>query len=299
LNKKLICIGGPTASGKTALAMALAEHYSTAILSVDSRQVYKYFNIGTAKPTLAQRKKIPHYFLDRVDPLEKYSAGIFEREALATLSTLFERHDLVIAAGGTGFFFKALLEGLDAFPEVSQSVMDQLNEEFRQQGLPPLQEELIRLDPQYALAIDLHNPMRLLRALGVIRSSGKPFSAFLHKRKDPNRNFTPLCFALLPQRDLLYQAINQRVDEMIQEGLEEEVRSLWQYRETPAFNTVGYKEWVPYLQGIQDKEQVIDLIKRNTRRYAKRQFTWFQNQGNWEALRTGSPEECIERIQRS
>jgi tRNA dimethylallyltransferase len=293
LEKKLICIGGPTASGKTALALALARHYSTVILSVDSRQVYKHFNIGTAKPSLEERKNIPHHFIDIVDPFEKYSAGIFERQANETLTSLFDNYNIVIAAGGTGFFFKALLEGLDTFPELSEERVKQLNIEYTTKGLEPLKEELLEKDPHYAEKVDLQNPLRVIRALSVIRSSGKPFSEFFNKKPANTKQFTPICFALFPEREQLYANINQRVEQMIQSGLEEEVRNLLLYKNTYSFNTVGYKEWLPYFEGRASREDTLESIQRNTRRYAKRQYTWFQNQGNWIPTYDPSPQGII------
>lgn len=283
IKKKLICIGGPTASGKTDLSIALAQRLNTSIISADSRQVYKYFDIGTAKPTLEERQNIPHHFIDLLDPNTKFSAGDFEREALLLLDIIFRESDYAIVTGGTGLFFNALLNGLDDFPEVPDEVREQLNLEFKENGINFLQEKLKQLDPTYYNIVDIQNPNRLIRAISVSLVANAPYSSFLNQ-KNVVRNFESHCFSLDPERELLYENINKRVEIMIEKGLQKEVESLLKYKDCDAFNTVGYKEWIDFFEGNQSFDRTVELIKQNSRRYAKRQFTWFKNQGNWTMI---------------
>lgn len=282
-DKILICIGGPTASGKTSLAIELALHFQTEIISVDSRQIYKYFNIGTAKPSQEELNLVKHHFIDEMTPESSFNAGEFERAAVKRLEEIFKKTNWAIAAGGTGLFFKALLEGLDDFPEVADEFRAQLQHEFDQNGIEGIRRQLRLLDPDYYHQTDTNNPRRLIRALSVCISSGKPYSSFLVSR-NKSRNFYPVKIALHPDRPLLYERIEKRVDQMIAGGLADEARNLLPYADTEAFNTVGYKEWIACFNGIENVENTISLIKRNSRRYAKRQFTWFNNQGNWNKI---------------
>ncbi len=283
IKKKLICIGGPTASGKTDLSIALAQRLNTSIISADSRQIYKYFDIGTAKPTLEERQSVTHHLMDQIDPNKKFSAGDFEREALKLLECIFDERDHAIVVGGTGLFFNALIDGLDDFPEVSDEIRNELNSNLQKNGIGFLQEMLKKVDPHYYTMVDIHNPTRLIRALSVCQVANAPYSSFL-KQKKVDRGFESYCFTLDPERDRLYNNINERVNIMIEKGLQKEVENLLQYRDCDAFNTVGYKEWLDFFEGKQSFDRTIELIKQNSRRYAKRQFTWFKNQGNWSPI---------------
>jgi len=275
---RLICILGPTAVGKTALAIQLAEYFQTEILSFDSRQIYKEISIGTAKPTMEERKGIPHHFIDEISVLTPFSAGDFEKQALQRLEQLFQMHKTVIATGGTGLYLKALTEGLNTFPETDTALRQSLQQQYEVNGLKPLLEKLQELDTITFEKIDKYNPQRVLRALEVCIQTGKPYSSFLSNHK-AERNFEVLKIGLnLPRADL-YARINTRVLQMIEQGLVQEVQQLIQQNfdfSLNALNTVGYKEIYAYLHGEYDLNTAISLIQQNTRRYAKRQLTWFR-----------------------
>ncbi|MEO1714074.1 MAG: tRNA (adenosine(37)-N6)-dimethylallyltransferase MiaA [Bacteroidota bacterium] len=281
--KYLIAVGGATASGKTGLAIRLAQHFQTEILSADSRQFYREMSIGTAKPAPAELAQAPHHFIDSLSIFDPYTVGDFERDALAKLHRLFEKHQVVILAGGSGLFIRAILEGLDDFPEVPEEIKQQLQQAYEEQGLPFLQRELQEKDPVYYEEVDLENPMRVLRALGVIRASGQAFSSF-RQGQTKERFFESICVLLDWDRDLLYQRINQRVDLMIEEGLLEEARRLFPHRHLNALQTVGYQELFDHFEGHHDLNTAIELIKRNSRRYAKRQGTWFRKRPIWQGF---------------
>jgi len=279
----LIVVGGSTASGKTEMAIHLARHYGTVILSADSRQFYREMNIGTAKPTAAERATVPHYFIDSLSIEDTYSAGAFERDALALLQKLFQTHRIVVLVGGSGLFIKALCEGLDVFPPVPAAIKQALEDRYQREGIAFLQAELKRVDPEYAQKVDLNNPHRLLRALAIYRASGRPFSSF-RRRHAPPREFRPVYLQMHLPRPELYRRINQRVDDMLKAGLEEEARRLYPFRNRPALDTVGYREFFEYFDGQHSLEETVRLIKRNTRRYAKRQLTWMRRDGYWKHL---------------
>ena len=279
-NKKLICIGGPTASGKTALAIQLAEKYHTEILSVDSRQFYKEMNIGTAKPTQEEQDRVPHHFINHVSIHDPYDIGLFEKESMTLLEDRFKLHDILIAVGGSGLYFKAMLEGIDTFPPVSPDILIQLQQEYLEKGIDYLKDQLQAVDPNYFQIVDLHNPVRLIRAISIFRETGLPFSTFRTGNK-VDRFFESHCFYLSPPRDILYQKINDRVDKMIQDGLIDEVRSLQEFKGLKALQTVGYKELFKYFSKEYEIKEAILKIKQHTRQYAKRQLTWFNNAENW------------------
>ena len=279
-NKKLICIGGPTASGKTALAIQLAEKYHTEILSVDSRQFYKEMNIGTAKPTQEEQDRVPHHFINHVSIHDPYDIGLFEKESMTLLEDRFKLHDILIAAGGSGLYFKAMLEGIDTFPPVSPDILIQLQQEYLEKGIDYLKDQLQAVDPNYFQIVDLHNPVRLIRAISIFRETGLPFSTFRTGNK-VDRFFESHCFYLSPPRDILYQKINDRVDKMIQDGLIDEVRSLQEFKGLKALQIVGYKELFKYFSKEYEIKEAILKIKQHTRQYAKRQLTWFNNTENW------------------
>ncbi len=293
--KYIIALGGPTASGKTSSGIQIAQHYSCPIISADSRQVYKEMSIGTAKPTDKERSIVDHYLVDIVTIHESYSVGDYERDALVLLDQLFKKLDVVIVSGGTGLFLKALIEGIDIFPEVNKEDKEYYVNLWEEQGIAPLQKELSIKDPTYHNLVDLSNPHRLIRALSVIRTSNLPFSSFLNQ-KDITRNFQSILIALDRPRKELYSRINIRVDQMITEGLLDEVKSLYNYKNLKSLNTVGYKELFAYLNDECTLEYAIDKIKQHSRNYAKRQITWFKNQQDYTHFHPEEIRKIIEYI---
>jgi tRNA dimethylallyltransferase len=282
VSKTVVVIAGPTAVGKTELCVQLAKRLNTVVVSADSRQLYRELTIGTAKPSAAELDNVPHYFIDSHSVAAPISAGQYEREALALFDELFEIHDTIILTGGTGLYINAVLKGLDDMPEGNTLLRSQLQQQFEAEGITPLQARLLQLDPAYAALADLNNTQRVMRALEVCLTTGKPYSWF-RRRVAIDRPFNTKLFALQRPREELYSRINQRIDAMLANGLVDEVRGLQPYRHTPALQTVGYKEVFPYLDGDYDYDTMVDLLKRNSRRYAKRQLTWFrhQNQFDW------------------
>lgn len=280
--KKLIVIGGPTAVGKTELAIQVAENFNTVIISADSRQIYKELNIGVAKPTLEQLSRVKHYFISHISITQDYSAYDYQKEVHQLLRELFKQHDVVVMAGGTGFYINAVLNGLNVIPQISKETKEKLQSLYNENGLEFLQKELAEKDPVYYAQVDVNNPVRLLRALEVVYETGYPFSYFLNDVviNKPDY-FQPVNIFLNANRPELHNRINQRVEQMILDGLEEEVKNLFPYRHLKALNTVGYKEWEHYFNGKANIDSVIEQIKRNTRQYAKRQITWFTHQ--WKA----------------
>ncbi len=284
----LINVVGPTAAGKTALAVRLARYLGTEIVSADSRQVYREMHIGTAVPTEAERGGIPHHLLQHRSIRQPYSVKDFEHDALQVLEKLFARYPAVVMVGGTGLYFDAVNFGLDPIPDVPPEVRTALIRQWETEGLAPLLAELEAADPRYYQEVDRRNPRRILRALEVIRHTGRPFSSFRTGRRH-ERPFRAVWIGLAPPRDVLYERINRRVHEMDRMGLEEEVRRLYPYRHLQALQTVGYREWFPYFEGKASRTQVLDEIAKNTRRYAKRQLTWFGKNPaiRWFDPRTG------------
>lgn len=274
--KQLIVIAGPTASGKTAQAIALAKQLNTEIISADSRQFFKELTIGTSKPTAEQLAEVPHHFINSISIAQDYNAGIFETDALALIEILFKKHDVLIMAGGSGLYINAVLKGFDHLPEADKEVREQLRKELETNGIESVQKALLQKDPECFSRIDLQNPQRILRALEVCIITGKPYSTMLHYTNTTARNFSTKIFGLELQRSELYTRINSRVDKMIADGLTEEVKSLQAYRKHNALQTVGYKELFEYLDGNIQLDDAIALIKKNTRNYAKRQLTWFR-----------------------
>jgi tRNA dimethylallyltransferase len=272
--KTLIVIIGPTASGKTAAAIQLAHHYKTDILSADSRQFYQEMSIGTAKPSKQELAAAKHFFINNLSITENYTAWDYEVQALELLNKLFDKHNYVILAGGSGLFIKAVCEGFDEFPDMRPGLREKLNLEFEEKGIADLQQRLKIADPVYYEQVDLNNPQRLIRAIEVFESTGKPFSSF-RKLNVNKRPFRVVKLGLNLPREKLYQQINYRVDEMVKNGLIEEVKSLLAYRHLNALNTVGYSELFNYFDEQIDLDRAIELIKQNTRRFAKRQITWF------------------------
>lgn len=296
--KFLISIGGPTAVGKTGLAISLAEHFRTEIISADSRQCYRELDIGTAKPTQEELQRVPHHFINSHSLLQPLTTGDYEKIAVSKLETLFEKKDTLLVVGGTGMYHRALHEGLDFFPEIPNHIRQILESEIENGHMPALLDELRKKDPQYFDKVDHANPRRIQRALEVVRTSNKPYSSFLNQTK-PMRFFFSIKIYIQMERELLYRRINDRVDQMIANGLEKEARELFIYRHLRSMQTVGYQEWWPYFEGQYSHQQAVELIKRNSRRYAKRQVTWFKNH-QWTAVKTGNNiyNDCLETIQR-
>lgn len=271
----LITIIGPTAIGKTALSIKLASYFKTEIISADSRQFYKEMSIGTAVPSKEELVAAPHHFIQHKSIFENYSVGDFEKDALKKLEELFDKNDVVIMVGGSGLYVDAVVKGLDEFPKIDATIRLQLNQTLEKEGISALQDKLKELDPDYASKVDLENPHRLIRALEICIGSGIPYSSFLDNPKK-KRPFKTIKVGLTADREIVYDRINQRVDIMIEEGLIEEAETLHKHKELNALQTVGYKELFNFFEGKWDKDFAISEIKKNTRRFAKRQFTWFK-----------------------
>ena len=275
MKKTLISVVGPTAIGKTSLAIALAKHFNSEIISADSRQLYKEMCIGTAVPSDIELKSVPHHFIQHKSVLDTYTVGDFEKDALQLLKTLFETKDVVILVGGSGLYIDAVTKGLDYFPEINPEIRSSLNKELQKYGLKQLQDQLKQLDASYYEKVDLENPHRVIRALEVCIGSGKPYSSFIGLEK-PERPFHTITVGITADREIIYDRINQRVDIMLKQGLLEEVRSAYKYKDLNALQTVGYKEIFTYFDNEIDLDFAISEIKKNTRRFAKRQLTWFR-----------------------
>ena len=273
--KQLIVITGPTASGKTAVAIELARLYKSEIVNADSRQFFREMNIGTAKPTAKELKTVQHHFIDNLSIVDKYNIGIFEKEVLEKLNLLFQTNDTIFLTGGSGLYIDAVCKGIDKLPESSEEIRKELIYILNTEGIEALQEKLKISDPEHFAKTDIQNPHRLIRALEINMVSGKKVSE-LQKAEVKKRDFEIKKIGLLLDRDELYSKINRRVDEMIHKGLVEEVQSLLPYRSENALQTVGYKEIFDYLENKTSLPEAIELIKQNTRNYAKRQMTWFR-----------------------
>lgn len=295
--KVLICIGGPTASGKTSLSIKLAKILKSPIISFDSRQLYEELNIGVAKPDTAELAMVPHYMIGNISIHRNFNAGDYEREGNIILNKLFLDHDVIVAVGGTGMYIQALIDGLDEMPEIDPVVANNVEQKYKENGLSWLQQYVLKHDKVYASQVDMNNPMRLLRAVKVMESSGKPFSEY-RKGIRKKRDYKVMRYYINPDRDILYDAINKRVEKMIDTGLIAEADGLKEYRHLKALHTVGYSELFDMLEGKVTLDEAINLIKRNSRRYGKRQITWFKNQGDWVSLDAGMDDENIEKIKK-
>ena len=271
----LICVVGPTAIGKTAFAIEIAEAFSTVILSADSRQFYREMSIGTAVPTAEELSRVKHFFIQNKSIYDPYSVGDFEKDALELLTQLFQEHNVIVMVGGSGLYIDAVVKGLDTFPEVAPLIRKQLNKEFNEHGIKPLQKELQEADPEYYDKVDIHNAHRIIRALEIYRGTGIPYSKFL-KKDSAEREFDTIYIGLSADREIIYDRINRRVDQMVAEGLIEEARMLENSKDLNALQTVGYKELFLFFNKEISLEKAIEEIKKNTRRFAKRQGTWFR-----------------------
>lgn len=281
----LITIIGPTAIGKTALSIALAKHFGCDIISCDSRQFFREMKIGTAVPSDEELAAAPHHFIQNKSIFESYSVGDFEQEALTKLDELFQKNNIQIMVGGSGLYVDAVLKGFDDFPDIDDSVRTEINTKYDALGIEYLQEQLQKLDSEYYQKLQtenpqtLQNPQRMKRFVEVCIGSGKPYSSFIGKRKN-ERNFTPIVIGLKADRDIMYDRINQRVDIMLNEGLLAEAETLYPNKHLNALQTVGYRELFDYFDGKTTLDFAIEQIKMNTRRFAKRQITWFKRTEN-------------------
>jgi len=271
-----VILAGPTAVGKTSLSIELAKQFNTEIISADSRQFYREMELGTAKPSKREMDGIVHHFINSHSIHDEYNVGDFEKDSLNLLSGLFLKHDVVFVVGGSGLYVKALCEGIDEMPKIPQELRAQLNDEYLKFGLEYLQNELQEVDPEYYSIVDQQNPQRLIRALELFRATGKNMTYYRAQTSKVERPFNIIKIGLERPREELYQRINLRMDQMIAAGLFEEANELYPFKNLNALQTVGYSEIFGYLDGDYDKEEAIRLLKRNSRRYAKRQMTWFK-----------------------
>ena len=270
---KLIYIGGPTCSGKTKLSILLAETFKTEIISCDSRQIYKETSLGTEKPSNDNLNKIKHHFINHVSIHQDYNVGIYNKETNKILESIFKKKTTVILVGGSGLYADSIIKGIDNFPKVKNSIKDRVNLLFKNGGIDKLNSILKKHDPEYYSIVDKNNSRRVIRALQVCLSTGKPFISF-HKKRNSNNLYDSKILLMNLDRKKLYNKINERVDKMISIGLEKEARRLYKYRNLKSLQTVGYSEFFNYFDGKYNYEKTIEEIKKNTRRYAKRQITW-------------------------
>lgn len=271
----LIVVVGPTAIGKTKLAIDIAQNFDAEIISSDSRQFYQEMEIGTAVPSQEELAAIKHHFIQHISIVKDYSVGDFEREALEFMQEYFEEKEILVMVGGSGLYEKAVTQGLDNFPEIPAEIRTRLNQELSRFGLEKLQKELAEKDSMYFSKIDENNPQRVIRALEIIRGSGKTYSSFLNQKKKA-RDFDVIKIGLTAEREMIYERINQRVDVMMKNGLLGEAKKLYEFKALNALQTVGYRELFAYFEGEYDLNFAIEEIKKNTRRFAKRQLTWYR-----------------------
>ena len=291
-NKTLIYVAGPTGVGKTKLSINLAKRFETEIISCDSRQFYKEMKIGTAVPSLSELSEVKHHFIHHKSIQEIYTVGDYEKDALKKIDEIFQKKDVIIMVGGSGLYADAVMFGLDEFPEVPTKIRNQINIFYKTHGLKLLQQLLLEKDPKYYSRVDINNPMRILRALEVCITSDKSYSSFLGKQII-KRSFISKMIVLDCPRTLLYDKINNRVDSMLESGLEVEAKKLFKYRDLPPLKTVGYNEFFFYLEEKISLEKAVSEIKKNTRRYAKRQITWFKKYDNSIYFESSTPSEEI------
>jgi len=295
--KYLIIIAGPTAIGKTALSIDMAKSFDAEIISSDSRQYYRELSIGTAKPSIEEQKGIVHHFIDSLSIQDNYSIGQFERDVIDKLDDRYRDKDVMIMTGGSGMHIRAITHGLDDFPDVPTEIRDRWEAVFEKEGLEPLRQAIKDRDPLYADSVDMDNSRRLIRALSVMDVDNQPFSAYLNQPAK-QRSFTPIYILLERDRDDLYNRINRRVDKMLKDGLEAEATRFYAFKDLQALNTIGYKEWFEHFDGHTTRGEAIAYIKRNSRRYAKRQMTWFRKENYWERFDVNNLARIYEYIQR-
>lgn len=290
--KTLIVIAGPTASGKTAAAIKVAKALNTVIINADSRQFYKEMSIGTAVPSPKELQEVKHYFVQNISILNDYDVATYEQDVLLLLKKLFLEHDQVVLTGGSGLFIDAVCKGIDTMPDIDQAVRERVDNLFHEGGLAALQQEVQRLDPEYWAIVDQKNPRRLQRALEVCYHTGKTFTSF-RTRSSAKRDFNIVKYALLREKQDLYNRINLRVEIMLSKGLVDEARKLYPYRRRNALNTVGYKELFDYFDGKISLNEAVEQIKLNTRHYAKRQMTWLRKDTEYQWIEPSSIETVI------
>lgn len=291
-DKRLIVIVGPTAVGKTALAIWVAQHFNTEIISADSRQIYHELEIGTAKPSREELSLVKHHFINSHTLKEDYDAGAYGRDALALIHSLFEKFDHLILCGGSGLYVRAVLEGFDEMPPIPEGVREQINKEYEVKGLAWLQDQVKEVDPDYFEVVDIQNPHRLIRALELYRAWQKPMYE-LHHQKKLEHPFQVVKIGLELEREELYNRIDARMDAMITAGLFEEAEKFYPFRNLNALQTVGYREVFGFMDGLYDKSEAIRLLKRNSRHYAKRQLTWFKKDTNTKWFRSDKYDEIL------
>ena len=290
--KFLIVIGGATATGKTAMGIQLAQHFNTEIVSCDSRQFYQEMSIGTAKPTKDELEAAPHHLINHLSIATDYNVGDFEQDALEVLRNLYLKNDVALLAGGSGLFIRALCEGLDEYPDIPEEIKNDVLNLYNEKGIDALRAIVKEADPKYYEKVDLNNHVRLLRAVNVIKTSGQSFSSFQNQKKKP-RDFTPIYINLSMDRAILYDRINRRVDLMMEAGLLDEVKQLIPFQHKNALQTVGYQEFFDFFKNNISLEEAIELVKRNSRRYAKRQMTWFRKDEHWKSFESGQFEDIV------
>lgn len=295
MGKTLIVIAGATGSGKTDLSISIAQHYRAPIISTDSRQFYRGIPIGTAQPDAEQLQAVEHHFIASHDLTQDFNCGAYAQEALRRLEELFRQHDFVVAVGGSGLYIKALCEGMDNLPDAEPELRGSLQQQLQAEGVDAMAERLRELDPAYYEVVDRKNPARVLRALEVCITTGQPYSSMRTGARQP-RPFNIVKIATDMERTLLYERIDRRVDIMIEQGLEQEARSVYHLRERNSLQTVGYREMFDYFDGKTTREEAIDLIKRNSRRYAKRQLTWFRRDAEFAWFNPRETEKIVEYI---
>ena len=292
MGKHLITIIGPTAIGKTSLAIKVANYFKTEIVSADSRQFYKEMNIGTAKPSNSELKSIKHHLINNKSINDDYNISDYEKDALKSIKSIFNKNDIAILVGGSGLYINTVLYGLDEMPEISNHTRNSLYLDLELKGIKKMQEQLKLLDPASYNTIDINNPRRLIRALEVSISTGKSYSSFLKKKKK-KRNFNIIVLGINQDRSDLYNKINTRVDNMVKNGLINEAKGLYNLKSLNALNTIGYSEVFNYIENNSSIDECIDEIKKNTRRYAKRQLTWFKS---IDRVKWITPEYNFEKI---
>jgi tRNA dimethylallyltransferase len=297
MEKILVVLAGPTAVGKTTCGIEVAAHFGTEIISADSRQIYRETTIGTAVPSPTELARIKHHFIQTISVRESYNASMYEFQVLERLEELFKQHDLVLMVGGSGLYIDAVCQGIDDLPQVDQDLRKSLQERLRKEGLEALTMQLQELDPVSYGKVDLLNPMRVLKALEISIQTGKPYSSFLSDPKK-ERPFHIIRIALDMEREILYERINRRVDQMMEAGLLEEVRQVEHLKGYTAMKTVGYRELFQVLDGGLSLEEGVDLIKRNTRKFARKQLTWFRKEQRYQWFDPGQCREVITWIEK-
>lgn len=295
-SKTLIAVVGPTAIGKTNLGIQLAKHFNTEVISADSRQFFREMYIGTAVPSEEELSTIPHHFVQHKSIFDPYSVGDFEKDALTSLDKIFKTKDYAVIVGGSGLYVDAVIKGLDEFPKVQPQLRETLNQKFKEEGLPYLQKELLSKDPEYYAIVDIENPHRLIRALEICMTANQPYSSFLNQKKKV-RMFDALYVGIEADREVIYERINKRVDLMMEAGLLSEAEKLYPNRHLNALQTVGYRELFQYFDGNFTLDFAISEIKKNTRRFAKRQLTWLRKNNSilWVEY-DDEPEAIISKI---